>query len=146
MLSGQPGHQSKSEASVTHLSNDARLSLAGRLDLLEDSGVITPEARRVTSATIGRIEAFLLVTLDDESGGPLVTHIAVALSRIERNEPPPELPEIVALEIADRPEELRMAEALAREWQATTGASIPAQEVSYVAAHLAALHDRVARR
>ena len=86
---------------MTHLSNDERLSLAGRLDLLEDSGVITPEARRVTSATIGRIEAYLLVTLDDESGGPLVTHIAVALSRIERNEPPPELPEIVA-QVAER--------------------------------------------
>ncbi|MDQ6796238.1 MAG: PRD domain-containing protein [Chloroflexota bacterium] len=130
---------------MTHLGNDERLSLAGRLDLLEDSGVITPGARRVTSAAIGRIEDLLLVTLDDESGGPLVTHIAVALSRIERNEPPPELPEIVALEIADRPEELRMAEGLAQEWQATIGAPIPAQEVTYVAAHLAALRDREAR-
>ena len=113
---------------MTHPGNDEGLSLAGRLDLLENSGVITPAARRVTSAAIGRIEDLLLVTLDDESGGPLVTHIAVALSRIERNEPPPELPEIVASEIADRPEELRMAEGLAREWQATPGESTSVTE------------------
>lgn len=131
---------------MTNHGGDEAISLADRLDLLETSGVITSEARRITDEAITRIEDLLKVTLDEESGGPLVTHIAVALSRVARDEPAPDLPDVVAAELASRPEEVRMAEGLAQDWQAALGAPIPPQEVSYVAAHLAALRDQDAAR
>lgn len=131
---------------MTNHGGEEAISLADRLDLLETSGVITSEARRITDEAITRIEDLLKVTLDDKSGGPLVTHIAVALSRVERDEPAPDLPDVVAAELASRPEEVRMAEGLAQDWQAALGAPIPPREVSYIAAHLAALRDQDAAR
>jgi hypothetical protein len=115
-----------------------QVSLPARLAFLADAGVITATARDLTEASIREISARLL-PLDAEDGASLVTHIAMALTRVERGEPEPELPQIAADELVDRPEERALAHDLAVTWEASLGRPIPDSEVSYVAIHLAAL-------
>lgn len=119
-------------------SDEMVTSLADRLRFLDDAGVITAIARRLTSETIDRLVE-RLGGLDAEAGAPLVTHIAMALTRVERGEPEPELPSVVEAEIMDRLEERAFAESLAARWSEVLELPIPDVEVQYVVVHLAAI-------
>lgn len=114
--------------------------LSARLEFLAGAGVITPTARRLTDESIREIGARLM-PLDADGGAPLVTHIAMALTRVERGEPEAELPQIAEAELADRHDERALAAELAAAWEAALGQPIPKNEVSYVALHLAALRE-----
>lgn len=114
------------------------IPLAERLEFLAGAGVITATARLLTSETIARLVE-RLGGLDAEDGAPLVTHIAMALTRVERGEPEAELPAVVEAEIRDRVEDRAFAESLAARWREVLRRPIPDSEVQYVVVHLATL-------
>lgn len=124
------------------MNRSPRGRLTDRLDLLERSGVITPRARLLTVSTIGRIEGSLGLALDEDNGAVLVTHVGMALSRVERGEPEPDIPEVVVDEIAERYLEHELAASLVAEWSAALGRPIPDAELSYLVVHLSVLRDQ----
>jgi PRD domain len=124
-------------------SSQAPMSLGARLAFLADAGVITTIARDLTAEAVARLTA-AVGDLDPEDAAPLVTHIAMALSRLERGEPEPEMPPIVEAEIADRVDELTLARSLAERWEDVLGRPVPRNEELYVAVHLAALREGAA--
>jgi transcriptional regulatory protein LevR len=115
------------------------ISIADRLQFLADAGVITGTARDLTAESVVRIAARLGASLDAEAAAPLVTHIAMALSRVERGEQEADLPAVVEAEIADLLQERAFAETLARRWGEVLDRTIPESEVLYVVVHLATL-------
>lgn len=115
------------------------ISIADRLQFLAGADVITVTARDLTVESVGRIAARLGAPLDPDAAGPLVTHIAMALSRVERDEPEAVLPAVVEAEVANLLEERTFAEALAARWSEVLGRPIPESEVLYVVAHIATL-------
>ena len=63
-----------------------------RLSILRQGNVISPEAETLVRRVISRLEERWQIKLTEEMGGRMVTHLAMALMRIIRNEeiPAPE--------------------------------------------------------
>jgi hypothetical protein len=121
----------------------ASLSYTARLDLLESSGVVTPAARSLTESAVRRIfERY--PGADPEALDRLVTHVAMALTRVDRNEPEVTFPDEIAPELADRHEERALATDLTDSWAAALGRSIPDGERTFLIVHLAVLADQEA--
>jgi transcriptional regulatory protein LevR len=121
-------------------SRDAPVSLAQRLAFLAESGVISATARRLTEEAMVDVETRVGLP-DDDVAAALATHVAMALTRLDRNEPDAKLPEIATEELESRPEERAFARQLADRWERELGRPVPAAEIGYVALHLAALAE-----
>lgn len=127
---------------VNHATTPDEFGLRERLDLLERAGVISARARAATVQALGAIEDFGGVPLSDESGAQFVTHLAMALTRVDRDEETPALPPIVGHEIAGRATEWQFARELAEGWQSHLGRPLPDGEVAYLVVHLSVLRER----
>ena len=57
-----------------------------RLKILRSGEVISPEVEALVRRVISRFSERWSITLTEESGGRMVTHLAMALMRIGRNE------------------------------------------------------------
>jgi transcriptional regulatory protein LevR len=110
-----------------------------RLELLVETGQITPTARELTEHVVAEVEAGLGVRLDEDNGAPFVTHLAVALSRVERGEEELLVSEAVNDEIRDFPREYELMQRLLEQCGSRLGRPIPAPEVAFLTAHACAL-------
>jgi transcriptional regulatory protein LevR len=116
-----------------------RPRLGDRLDLLERANQVTPLARALTDEAIARIEREFEVVLDEANAAQLVTHLAVALSRLDRDEALTETPAVVGDELAEYPRELAFVRELLADLGTQVGRRVPDAEVSYLTLHLCAL-------
>jgi hypothetical protein len=108
-----------------------------RLDLLEDSGQISPVARQQTLDFVDAVESSFSVTLDEENGAMLVTHLAMALTRSERRAPLLEEPPAVIVEEARaNPTELGFVREKLDACGAVLGEELPESEYVFMTAHL----------
>ena len=110
-----------------------------RLDLLEEAGQITPLARRLTEIMVAELANEFQLVLDEESGAPMVTHIAMALTRLNRGEVAAPLSESLEKELADRVSERAAVTRLMHETAGVLGREVPDTEISYMTLHLSAL-------
>ena len=116
------------------------LSIPARLDLLESSGTTTATATRL-ARRFHRTVAEQFAAPEDALVERLITHIAMALTRVERGEPEADLPEVAAAELDSRVAERKLAAGYCDQWEAELGRSIPQSERDYLAVYLAALSD-----
>ena len=70
-----------------------------RLDLLETSGQVSPQARRLTIELVEGVEREFRLRLDEDNGAMLVTHLAMSLTRLEHGLVATEVPALVREEI-----------------------------------------------
>lgn len=117
-------------------------AFADRLSLLEESGQVTGVARRLTEDIIARIEREFDVQLDETNGAQMVTHVAMALSRVQRGDVETEVPAVVEEEIAGCDRERAFVDEIVKDWESKLGQEIPQAEVLYVVIHLCALAQR----
>lgn len=110
-----------------------------RMDLLESSGQVTTTARQLTDEVIDEIEREFVVQLDEESGAQLVTHVAMALSRVDRGEPHTTALSVVEDELADCPREHDFSRRVLGRCGERLGRSVPEGEIAYLAVHLCVL-------
>ena len=114
-----------------------RDAFSPRLDLLEDSGQVSAVARQQTLDFVDAVEAMFAVTLDEENGAMLVTHLAMALARSERREPLLEEPPAVVVEEARaNPTELGFVRERLDAYGAVLGEALPESECVFMTAHL----------
>jgi transcriptional antiterminator len=109
---------------------------ATRMDLLESSGQVTAQARLLTEDVIAQIEQEFAVRLDEQSGSQLVTHLAMALSRLDRGDPQPRALPSVAAELAQYPREREFSRRVLGECGQRLGRPVPEGEIDYLAMHL----------
>lgn len=114
-------------------------AFAARLDLLERAGEITPTARRLTDEVVDEIAREFGLDLDEEYGAQLVTHLAMALGRLDRGEPEATALAVVEEELAECRREHDFARRVLERCGAELGRSVPEGEVAYLAVHLCAL-------
>jgi transcriptional regulatory protein LevR len=112
---------------------------AERLDLLQESGQITQLARRLTEFMVAELATEFALALDDESGAPMVTHIAMALTRLNRGEEPPALSKALERELEGKVVERTAITRLMEDAAHALGREVPETEISYMTLHLAAL-------
>jgi hypothetical protein len=115
-------------------------AFSDRLDLLEESGQVSPAARTAALGFVEEAERAFAVALDEANGAMLVTHLAMALTRAERGEEHPgDPPAAVVDEVRLHETEWRfVAERLAACADAI-GAPLPDAEQAFVTAHLCAV-------
>ncbi|MEA2226982.1 MAG: hypothetical protein QOF04_612 [Solirubrobacteraceae bacterium] len=112
-----------------------------RLTLLVDAGEVTPTARELTEEVVAGVEERLGVQLGEDRGSGLVTHLAMALTRVERGEA--ETTTIAGLEdeLDDCERERDVVAALLERCGARLARPIPRAEVDYVTLHVCALRE-----
>jgi transcriptional regulatory protein LevR len=116
-----------------------RTDLEGRLDLLERAGEITSRARQLTATAIARIEREFDVRLDESNAAQLVTHLAMALSRLDRRDVETSVPAVVDDELAAYTREFAFSRALLDDLGSQLERPVPEAEVAYMTVHLAVL-------
>jgi transcriptional regulatory protein LevR len=110
-----------------------------RLDLLEEADQITPLARRLTEFLVAELATEFELELDEDSGAPMVTHIAMALTRLNRGEVAAPVSESLEKELAGRVTERAAVSRLMQEAARVLGREVPETEISYMTLHLTSL-------
>jgi hypothetical protein len=110
-----------------------------RLDLLEESSQVTPLARWLTESSLARIGQTFELRLTEENAAQFVTHLAIALTRLQRGDPPVELSAVVADELKSRAQEREMLRSIMTECEDVLDRRVPDVEIDYMTVHLCAL-------
>ena len=114
---------------------------AERLDMLEESGQVTNLARRITELCLADLATDLDLTLNEDNAAQFVTHLAIALTRINRGDPEIAMSAVAAEEIADRRRELEAVTRVMGDASRLLQREVPGSEVTYMTVHLCALVD-----
>ena len=115
--------------------------LRDRLALLEASGVVTTRAAALTLEATQQVERAFGISLGEEAWEMGSTHLATALSRVERGQQLPAVDLESLEEIESRTEELQMARTLVAHFSEALGQQIDPGETYLIAAHLAIARD-----
>jgi transcriptional regulatory protein LevR len=116
-----------------------------RLNLLVDSGEITETIRYSVVDFVNGIEDKYSLKITEENGSMLVSHLAMALGRIERREEIQTMDEELFTEVKETQtyKELDMFYDILEE---NLGSEIPESEKDFIALHLCTLIENVYRR
>lgn len=114
---------------------------AERLDLLEESGQVTNLARRLTVLCLGDLATDLGVTLTEHNAAQFVTHLAIALTRINRGDPEIASSVVAAEEIAGRAREHEAVTRVMRDASRLLQREVPESEITFMTVHLCGLVD-----
>jgi transcriptional regulatory protein LevR len=123
------------------MSEPAATAFDERLSLLVGSGQVTPVARRLTESVVVEVETALGRALGEDDGAPFVTHLAMALSRLDRGEEAPAPSVAVEEELRAHPREHELMERALGRCGDELGRPVPATEVAYMTMHLCALTE-----
>jgi transcriptional regulatory protein LevR len=112
-----------------------------RLDMLEESEQVTNLARRLTEMSLAQLSDELQLTLTEDNAAAFVTHLAIALTRINRGDPEIEVSAVAEEEIADRHRERQAVIRVMRDCSRLLQREIPSNEISYMTVHLCVMVD-----
>ena len=112
-----------------------------RLQILEDSGEISFSVAQSVRAFIRQLESRYAFEVSEENGAMFVTHLAVALNRIQKGETIEEIDPILLTE-AEGTRYWSALPGLLAELEAGAKVKIPQQERGYLALHLAVMLDK----
>ncbi|TJZ46299.1 transcriptional antiterminator [Streptomyces piniterrae] len=114
--------------------------LARRIRLFRESGRVRPEVTAFVTAELAALAAEGHRVTED-SAGMLTSHLMMALTRLLDGEPVTEFRTdgAVAAELADHPDAVARARAVAVRAGRELGAALPRSEINFLALHLAVL-------
>lgn len=125
-------------APTDHDTKGVAAEFTERLDMLEESGQLTSLARWLTENALGRIVGELGVQLGEDNAAQFVTHLAIALDRLQRGEAI-EPSAVVTDEVSEHPREREVMRRVMDECEEVLDRVVPDAEVDYMTVHLAAL-------
>jgi transcriptional antiterminator len=114
---------------------------ADRLDMLEEAEQITPLARRLTELVLVELADELGLVLTEENASMFVTHLAVALTRLNRREMEAPPSALVDDEIRERTREHEVMRRVMGECEKLLDREVPESEIAYMTVHLCAILD-----
>ena len=114
---------------------------AERLDMLEESEQVTKLARRLTELALTDLATSLHLRFTEDNAAQFVTHLAIALTRINRGDPPVEVSPMVDEEIAERHREREAMARVMTDCARLLERDVPDTEIAYMAVHLCAIVD-----
>ncbi|MEV6476577.1 PRD domain-containing protein [Streptomyces sp. NPDC051657] len=114
--------------------------LALRIQLFREGGQVKPEVADFVAAELAALEAEgHLVT--EATASMLTSHLMMAIGRLLNGEPIEQFltDDQVAAELADHPEAVARARAVAARAERELGAALPGSEINFLGMHLAVL-------
>lgn len=132
-----------SERSATDPARQAQIisEFGERLDLLEQSGQVTNLARRLTELALADLSSEFSLTMNEENAAQFVTHLCIALTRINRGDPQITVSAVAVEEIADRQREHEAVARVMGECSRLLQREIPESEIAYMTVHLCGIVD-----
>jgi hypothetical protein len=112
-----------------------------RLDMLEESEQVTNLARRLTEMSVAQLSDELQLILTEDNAAPFVTHLAIALTRINRGDPEIAASAVAEEEIADRQRERDAVNRVMHDCSRLLQREISMSEISYMTVHLCVMVD-----
>lgn len=110
-----------------------------RLSLLAESGQVDADSLVATRRVIRAIEEKYSLVVNEENGGMLVTHLAVALARLKAGQPVTDIPGAALDEAREFAAEWQFVRDIAGAAAASLGATLPESEIAFMTLHLATL-------
>lgn len=107
-----------------------------RFGLLVQSGQVSAAAAEAAQQVLTGAAAYLGRPLDEESGGMIATHLALAMERLARGEALAEAPPLAVTEARSYAPEWNAASSLLEKAAARWGRTAPAAEIAYLTIHL----------
>lgn len=114
---------------------------ADRLDMLQESGQVSKLARRLTELALADLAVSLDLRFSEDDSAQFVTHLAIALTRINRGDPPVEISEVTEEAIADRTRERQVVSRVMHDCARVLERAVPEPEISYMTLHLCGIVD-----
>lgn len=114
---------------------------ADRLDMLEESDQVTKLSRRLTELALADLASTLGLRFTEDNSAQFVTHLAIALTRINRGDAPVEHSAVAEEEIADRSREREAVSRVMHDCARLLEREVPEPEISYMTVHLCAIVD-----
>lgn len=109
-----------------------------RLNLLVDAGEIDESIKEAVTDFIEEIEEDFKVSVDEENGAMLVSHLAMALGRIKRGEEINAMDEEIFKEVREAPIYTKMPKYYSKV-EGRLNITIPQSERDYIALHVSTL-------
>ncbi len=116
-----------------------------RITFFQDAGQVDGDLCVFVRAELAVLaESGYLVT--EDTAAMFTTHLLTALQRVRHGVPldDPPAAELIAAELAARPDAVSLAQALAARADARSGVRLPPGEADYVALHIASLPQQAA--
>lgn len=110
-----------------------------RFALLEEAGQVTPLARWLTEHALAEIAQDLGVKLDEENASQFVTHVGIALTRLQRGDGELTASEAVTQAVEDRLRERQVVRWVMDQCEQVLDRKVPDVEVDFMTVHLCAL-------
>lgn len=127
-------------AQVPAVAEQINAEFAERLDMLEEAGQVTPLARRLTEFVLAEIGKELKIDLTEDNAAQFVTHLTVALTRLNRGELAAAPSAVVDEEIRNHSHERDVMRRLMAECEKFLDREIPESEAAYMTVHLCAIY------
>lgn len=115
-----------------------------RFDVLEAAGQLDPAVRPLVDSFLTDLESEFGLQLREATASQFATHLAIAFTRLYRQEETAEASSLVADEIADRLREHRFVTAAVVRREPDLGCKVPQGEIDYMTVHVCALIDNAA--
>ncbi|OEU91403.1 PRD domain-containing protein [Streptomyces oceani] len=117
--------------------------LAQRIRMFQETGQVRAEVAEFVTTELETLAA-TGHAVSEATAGMLTSHLMMALNRLLDGAPIEDFPtdEHVAQELADHPEAVAQARAVASRAERRLGASLPISEINFMALHLAVLAHR----
>jgi transcriptional regulatory protein LevR len=110
-----------------------------RFDLLEETGQITPLARWLTEHVLAEIAQDLGVKLDEDNASQFVTHVGMALTRLQRGDGDVAASAVVTEALGGRARERQVVRWVMDECEQVLDRKVADAEVDFMTVHLCAL-------
>jgi transcriptional regulatory protein LevR len=123
------------------MNNGVPMEFDKRLGILREGNVISPEAEAMVRRFISRLEAGWQISLTEENGGCIITHLAMALMRISRGEIIPN-PETDALEEFRELDVFSLSTEIMEDLITWTPMDLPKAEKDYLVINLCLILDK----
>lgn len=120
-------------------------SLQQRLQVLRSANEITPLARALTEDLMHRTSEAFGLSLREDNAAAFATHVALAISRIERGEALSPPPSVTEEELAGRDRERLFAERSVAIWADRLQRPVPPSELTYLRLHIATLLEQAGK-
>jgi transcriptional antiterminator len=126
---------------TTALAETLNTEFTDRLDMLQEAGQITPLARRLTELVLVELAEEFGLVFTEENAAMFVTHLAVALTRLNRREMEAPPSSLVDDEIRSRTREREVMRRVMSECEKLLDREVPESEIAYMTVHLCAILD-----
>jgi len=118
------------------------MDLMFRVNVLKDSGQINERTYNIINNFINLLKADYAIELNEENGAMLITHLCIALTRIDKNETVKPVSELIFEELKND-SQFNKSNEIIKKLEELMNKEIPESEKGYIQMHICVLLNKI---